>query len=629
MGGTAYMFFTSKPFVRWWWLGGPFRDQDIVTQLDWVKQYGFGGVELAWVYPQWLDDSRRTGIPEWLGEEWSRLVGFTKTYADEIGLGCDFTFGSAWPFGGRCVPVENASQRLDGSLTAPLHASWEDASDGPPGRVVDHLSARALRNYARVLAPAFAVGLRGSKSALFCDSFEVQKRHLWSHELWESFEKRFGYSLRELATQIDDEPDLCYDYRKHVGETIVREFYATFTEVCHELNARSRVQCHGAPADLLSAYGVVDIPESETLLFNPQFSRIPASAAAFRDKPVVSCETFTCIYGFPVPGDPVPGRCWKREQVADLKLLADAIFANGVNHIVWHGMPFNPPGGRNEFYASVHVGPDSAFLEELKPFNAYLERVSAVLKQGVPCSRLAVYLPNEDYMRLGQPPRETRVPAEQDYWEMRRLPVPLGSWGYNPLWISGALLKDAIVDDGDLILGQMRIPVLYLDVDWLDASALSELHRLARAGLSVVMKGQPQHPGRVKSDRYKDELKSLSALPNVVENLDELKVRPLLEGNELPWFWAREIGSDLLLFIAHPCAREVVYPMRYGQSCQAVAEERILCLNYAERNLDLPVAFGAFESLLVHVDREGRVSFEDLGYTPPPPRQDIFIPSRR
>jgi len=113
---------------------------------------------------------------------------------------------------------------------------------------------------------------------------------------------------------------------------------------------------------------VVDIPESEALLFPTHFSRIPASAAALSEKPVVSCETFTCIYGFTGPRHLEALKYWKRENVADLKLLADAVFANGVNRIVWQGMPFNAPGGPQEFFASVHVGPgcsyEEAFLNE-------------------------------------------------------------------------------------------------------------------------------------------------------------------------------------------------------------------------------------------------------------------------
>src|SRR5207248_5356174 len=143
----------------------------------------------------------------------------------------------------------------------------------------------------------------------------------------------------------------------------------------------------------------------------PTFSRIPASAAALAGKPVVSCETFTCVYGFVAPGNIEPLRYWRREQVADLKLLADALFAQGVNQILWHGMPFNGPGGRNEFYASVHVGPDARFAAELPAFNAYLERVSSLLKLGRTESRLAVYLPIEDNRRLDHIPDEERTPG--------------------------------------------------------------------------------------------------------------------------------------------------------------------------------------------------------------------------
>jgi len=41
----AYFRGSSKPYVRWWWLAGPFCERDIETQLSWVKQMGFGGVE--------------------------------------------------------------------------------------------------------------------------------------------------------------------------------------------------------------------------------------------------------------------------------------------------------------------------------------------------------------------------------------------------------------------------------------------------------------------------------------------------------------------------------------------------------------------------------------------------------
>ena len=283
----------SRPWVRWWWLRGPFRDEDITGQLRWLRDHGFGGIEPAWICPLWSAlDPQAAELPEWLGREFADLLSLTKQRCDELGLGCDFTFGSCWPFGGTRVKAQDASQTFSGVSSARVRGSWEEPEHG---YIVDHLSSRALRNYAAETAPAFARALRGSTSALFCDSWEISKRHLWTEALWETFERRFGYDLRGVVHQIDDEPQIRYDHRKLVGETVVREFYATFTEICHELGARSRVQCHGSPTDLISAYASVDIPETEAILYDPHFSRIPASAAALADKPVVSGETFTCI----------------------------------------------------------------------------------------------------------------------------------------------------------------------------------------------------------------------------------------------------------------------------------------------------------------------------------------------
>lgn len=150
------------------------------------------------------------------------------------------------------------------------------------------------------------------------------------------------------------------------------------------------------------------------------------------------------------------------------ELLADALFAQGVNQVVWHGMPFNGPGGRNEFYASVHVGPDAAFAAELPAFNTYLERVSALLKLGRTESRLAVYLPNEDNRRLDRIPDADRTPGAGYRWEMRHVVVPREAEGYAPLWISPAFLSREEVEGGRLRVCDWTFLGLLIDVGWLD-----------------------------------------------------------------------------------------------------------------------------------------------------------------
>ena len=227
----------SKPYVRWWWLAGPFRDRDIEQQLDWAKAMGFGGVELAWLWPSWLIFDEAL-IPDWLGPEWSALVLHAKRHADRIGLGCDFTFGSCWPFGGSCVATKHASQAFGGSPTQFLQASWEERLNDSL-LVLDHLSHDALQAYGRAMMPAFEPALAGSRSGLFCDSLEVHTDGLWSPALWDEFAVKAAYRLQPFCNELDKHVDVRYDYRKFLAAIMVREFYKPFTELCHQHGAFS------------------------------------------------------------------------------------------------------------------------------------------------------------------------------------------------------------------------------------------------------------------------------------------------------------------------------------------------------------------------------------------------------
>lgn len=603
---------TSKPYVRWWWLSGPFTREDIAQQLRWVCAQGFGGVELAWLHPGWLeeeeDDKRR---PAWLRREWRELVSYTKSEADALGLGCDFTFGSCWPFGGSWVTAEEAVETFDGLSEQRLHGSWEEPMHGACF-VVNHLSAAALARYARPLLEALGPALEGSTSALFCDSLELNTECMWSAELWSEFENRFGYSLHPFAQDLDGDADVRYDYRKLIAEAIRREFYEAFTNICHVRGAYSRVQCHGAPTDLLEAYAAVDVPESEALLFAPSFSRIPASAAGWAGKQIVSAEAFTCIYGFP-GWDESAEKYWKKEKTGDLKLLADALFANGVNQIVWHGMPFQPRGKEVEFYASVHVGADSPFEAEMLAFNTYLEKVSALLKLGRTYGGVGVYLPHEDAWMLDRVPEEQRTPGANFHWEMRHAVIPEEVEGWQPLWISYGFLREAIVENGLVHSRELRVEALYVDCEWLDADSLRELVRLAGAGARIIWKRRCRQPGRRKDESYASEIDTILKSPQTVSGAAELRgVKPLLRGDDLPWYWARVLGDDLLIFFAHPKAKEIRYPMRYGLSEQAVTIGRPLLLNWKGRELAVDLQFGPCESVVLLASAQGALESSSI-----------------
>ncbi|MDQ2711712.1 MAG: hypothetical protein M3Y24_05650 [Acidobacteriota bacterium] len=526
---------TSKPYVRWWWLSGPFTHWDITRQLEWIRDNGFGGVELAWIYPTWLEDDA-DARPTFLGPEWSELVAFTKSETERLGLGCDFTFGSAWPFAGSWLKDNDIAQTFDGPSDQRVGGSWEG-----PVPVLNHLSAAALERYAEPLFAALKDALKGSPSALFCDSLEIATEHLWSPGL----------------PHLDDR----YEYRKLISQTILREFYEPFTRLANEHGAYSRVQCHGAPTDLLAAYSAADVPESEALLFPPSFSRIAASAAAWVGKPVVSAEAFTCLYGFP---DEHLGE----EKIGDLKLLADALFANGVNQIVWHGMLYQPAGQSVRFYASVHVGPDSPFASELPAFNRYLETISSHLKQGRAYGGLGVYLCNEDALKLDRIPENQRTPGANYVWEMRYAVPTAELAGFHPLWISLPFLREATVIDRQIRSCELTVQALYIDCEWLEPDALAELQRLESSGGKLFWKTRPQ-------------------------------LQPLLEGERIPPYWARVIDEDLLLFFAHPAAARITYPMPYGlstddQTCDVI-------VHWAGQDIPLSLRFKIAQSQMCRI----------------------------
>lgn len=590
--------------MRWWWLSGPFTNQDIARQLAWVAGSGFGGVELAWIDPSWLDELERSAPrPAFLSQEWSDLVAFAKMQASASGLSCDFTFGSAWPFGGTWVSAEDGAQTFDGISGERLRGSWEAAA-GLEVRVVNHLSSSALRDYAGPLLAALAPAIAGDRSALFCDSLEIATERLWSSELWNRFAEQFGYRLEPFLERLDGEPDVRYDYRKLRGEVMLKEFYQTFVEICHSVGADARVQCHGAPTDLLTAYAAVDIPESEALLFAPEFSRIAASAAAWAGRNIVSAEAFTCLHGFP-GWDDSADELWQEETAGDLKLLGDALFANGVNQLVWHGMPYRPEGGEQEFYAAVHVGPDSPFAPQLPALNEYFATACRALRQGKPVATVGLWLPFEDGLMKDHIAEDERTPGANFEWEMRKARQSADWFGFAPLWISHSFLREAeVVAGGAITSRHSTVQAVAIDCEWLDADSLRELVRLAKAGGRVICKGIPKQPGYHKNKSFQQQLMSL--------NTNGPDLAPLLMGEKLPPYQAREMDGDLQLFFAHPAVDLISYPMKHRLFEEAVPTSREVLVRWAGREVAVALPFGLNDPVLLRISPTGAVSYQAL-----------------
>ncbi|MCX6226552.1 MAG: glycosyl hydrolase [Bacteroidia bacterium] len=629
---TTEIYSSSKPLTRWWWFASEIKKQDVAGQLDWLKANGFGGVEVAWLYPlnrMKKDTVNITPRLEWLGEEWTDVVKYCKKYGDSIGLSVDFTYGSLWPFGDLQVKPEESTQ----SFNNPDFRQWITASWDYPkkGLVLDHLNKRAFEHYAARMGKALEPAMQAGKpSGIFVDSWEVDTKNLWTIGFDSVFKALYGYDIVPYMENDILSPDFKgqrYDYMKLISSLVINNFYIPFSDEAHRLGGFSRGQCSGSPTDLISAYATLDVPESEAMLYEPSYSRIAASAAALSGRNRVTSETFTCLYGW-------PREHMREEKVTDLKIVADALFAHGTNQIIWHGTPYNTKGSDSiSFYATVHVGPAGALSKHLHSFNNYLTSVSDYMRTGDVYSDVAIYLPLEDSWIAGEMPKEKQLPWAWGEYEFRYQVVPEEIRGYQPMWINGEYLKKGsrlkaqgaskaqgarlkdqvrIKDQGlSIKVGRCNFKSLYVDAKYLDYEVLKTMTELALEGFPICLKQKPEEAAYFQHADFE----ALATRLVELSSADWSKVavsKPLIEGADLPFFWCRQEKNKYYIFFAHPIAKEFRYPVKYGQADTQETLIRSIKINFEGRSLEVNLAFKPYQSLLLEISSNGKYRFVRL-----------------
>jgi hypothetical protein len=601
----------SKPYTRYWWFASKISKQDVKWNLDWLKENGFGGVEIAWVYP--INRNSKTDtvyMPryEWLSPEWQDVVDYTIKYADTIGLGCDLTFGTLWPFGDSYVKFEEATQKFDDpKWRQKITASWQYPKEG---YVIDHLTAKNYKPYFNRLMEKFPHPKTNKQSAYFIDSWEVETEKLWSDGFANDFRKKFDYDITEFMDSIYSPKNshYLYDYMSLISEKVLK-FYKDYDSTLNSKDILSRGQVSGAPCDLISGYSILDIPEGESMLFEPEFCAIPASAALLSGKPVVTSETFTCLYGW-------PRDFLRQEQVADLKLVADALFANGINHIIWHGKPHNYAGSDLiNFYASTHIGYSGNLGDDILPFNKYLEKVSSYLKKGHTYSQAAVYLPTEDAWIAGVMPKEKQFKWAWGFYEMRYVYFPDELTAFSPVWINGEFLEKSKVVDNKLVVGESIFDFLYIDSKYLDYKVVNRLVDLAKSGLKIIIKQQPQNPNAkpLKND-YSKKIEKLFSQKNVISSIP-IEFSKLIDGKNIPKYWSRIDGKDLYIYFSNPKSYWLKFPLEYGQSLNDTVAINEITINFAGKTFPLSLKFNPYQSLLYKISND-KIEQIDIEFVP-------------
>lgn len=306
-----------------------------------------------------------------------------------------------WPWGKELADVQipEGNWKITAFVSHGYRQTVPIPTRGAGGYAIDHCRKDVTDFFMKNAAQPLLDRLGEHRiRCFFCDSLELEGNN-WTEILPAEFKKRRGYDLMPyiygLVGTVDDlTPRIRYDYYLTMSELTLENFFDRMTKWCEEHEMQSRIQAHGTWADILKAYALADIPEGESfglqakLHVNTIHRRLASSAAHIYGREIVSNESFTWLR--------VPRFLVTLENV---KAAADAIFLDGMNAIINHGYAYSPervgtPG--HPFYASSNLNHTNPAWDCYPEVAKYIQRMSAVLRQGYVRNDVAVYLPQAD-----------------------------------------------------------------------------------------------------------------------------------------------------------------------------------------------------------------------------------------
>ena len=416
----------AKAGTRWWWLGSAVDKTNLQWNLSEYARAGIGAVEITPLYGVQGNDKNNI---DFLSPRWMQALKDVEDISKPLGIEVDMNCGTGWPFGGPQVSLDQAACKaifkdsiVNGKNVYRVEIGRtkqkvKRAAPGGEGWVVDHFDREAVRHYLERFDKAFAESGVPYPHTFFNDSYEVYRAN-WTPTLFDEFQKRRGYDLRqhlpELLGDVDDGNQVLADYRETLSDLLYENFTQQWVEWAHRHGVKVRNQAHGSPANLLDLYGAVDIPEIEGfglsefgikgLRTDPGMTRknfsdvsmlkYAPSAAHVMGKPLTSSETFTWLTEH------------FRTSLSQMKPDLDLMFTCGVNHVYFHGTCYSPkddpwPGWK--FYASIDMSPTNSIWRDAPYLMQYIERCQSFLQLGEPDNDFLVYLPVRDMWRIRGP----------------------------------------------------------------------------------------------------------------------------------------------------------------------------------------------------------------------------------
>ena len=556
----------TKPWVWWWWPGSAVDTTNIARQLKLFQQAGLGGVQIIPIYGA---KGYESNYIDFLSPEWMRMMGFTITEANQLGLGVDMALETGWCFGGPTTSNDDANALvvektidvtegeklkgtfprkttqalmafgpgdravdLKGKINADGHVDWtappgqwrvyaisqnfsgqyvKRAAPGGRGPMLNPFYPPAVKHYLQRFDQAFDAYSGPKPHAVFQDSYEY--RNDWSPDFFAQFKKRRGYKLQAVLPALfgdapaDEAARVKYDYRRTVSDILSEQSEPIWINWAHQHGFQSIYQAHGTPGNWLDLYADADIPETE-MFHNDRnilISKFASSAAHVAGHPLTGAETGTWLAEH------------FTETLAQLKYLADDMFLSGVNHIYYHGCCYSPetaPWPGWVFYASTEMNPRNSIWHDVPALNAYLARCQSVLQSGRPDNDVLLYWPVADFWSNPAGRLQPMTVSQTDWFENQ----PIGQtahelWnsGYAFDYISDRQLQTAKVVDGKIQMpgGDYRV-IVVPPCEYMPLATLKQLLALVQNGAKVVMNRLPEEvPGLADLESERAEFKVL------------------------------------------------------------------------------------------------------------------------
>lgn len=402
-------------------------------------------------------------------------------------------------------------------IMLPTKQMVKRAAPGGEGLVMDYFNQQAINKYFDRFQTAFnGVPFRAGKvRAFYNDSYEVYGANFTENFL-EKFKALRGYDLTGYLDLLADsnkneqKERIVTDYCETISDLLYAGFTVPWVTKSHAMGLLTRNQAHGSPGNLLDLYAAADIPETESFGVsnfsipglrqdpdfeeqrfgrpNPLTMKFASSAAHINGKKLVSSETATWL------GDHF------KVALSQIKPQIDELFTAGINHIIYHGITYNPPEKTfpgKLFYASTNFGPLSHFWKELPALNKYVERCQKVLQNTKPDNDVLVYFPIHDSWAKKYT-NELILRFEVHHSKNWLQESPFGKlvdqlWkqGFSFDYVSDKMITEAVVVNGKIQFAGGRYQTLVIpELTYMPEKTLEKIHALVKKGARVIFENR-------------------------------------------------------------------------------------------------------------------------------------------